>query len=173
MNSLFDLSRPAVDPALVNEKVMAVDFGMRGGFVWNEDGALKTLDMPDNPGRINRLFSAVQPDVIYGENVHPFPGQGVVSVGTLMEGKGVIIGLTTAWSIRLEFVEPTEWTRWYQIGKRGDFPTQDLWKDHLWQHARNLYPNVKITKKCADAVLIWNFAINPQRIRKAEPPKFR
>lgn len=157
---------------------MAVDFGKNGGFVWNEEGVLKSYDMPrdgaseqDNYA-INRLFSRVKPTTLYGENVHPMPAQGVVSVGTFMEGKGTIIGLCIAWQINVELFEPAVWTRWYGIGSRSDFRNRrgekDLtaWKNHLHDHARQLFPDLNVTKKCADAVLIWNYALNPQRIRK-------
>lgn len=157
---------------------MAVDFGKNGGFAWNEGGVLHTCDMPRDAEKeqdnyaINRLLSRVQPKVLYGENVHAMPSQGVVSVGTFMEGKGAILGLCIAWGVRWELFEPAVWTRWYGIGSRADFRNgrgeKDLtaWKNHLHDHASKLFPDTSITKKCADAVLIWNYALNPQRIRK-------
>jgi hypothetical protein len=185
LTALFDLQRPAVDPLLVNEKVMAVDFGKNGGFVWNEAlEGLRYMDMPKKKvdeewitdrEAINRLLGKVKPSILYGENIHTFPGQGVVSSGTFMEEFGVIQGICLAWGIKVELLEPASWVRWYEFGRRGDFrkPNGKLdttaWKDHLHEHALALFPNSEITKKCADALLIWNYALNPQRIRKIKP----
>lgn len=179
MNTLFDLSRPTVDPSLVDEKLMAVDFGARGGFVYVRDGKLETLAMP-HLGGINDLFRQIRPTTLVGENVHAFPGQGVVSVASFMEGKGQIVGLACAWKCKVELIQPEEWVTWYGIGKRSDFkvPGSDknsptLWKRHLQAHAKKLFPDLDIPLEVADAVLIWNYAVNPERIRKPKPPRFK
>lgn len=159
---------------------MAVDFGKNGGFAWNEDGVLHTYDMPKKDGEqdnrmINRLIAKVKPKVLYGENVHAMPSQGVVSVGTFMEGKGFICGMCIAWKVAVELFEPAAWTRWYGIGGTKDFRKPNgerditAWKEHLHRHAISRFPSVEITRKCADAVLIWNYALNPERIRKLKP----
>ena len=49
------------------------------------------------------------------EDVHAFPGQGVVSVGTLLEQKGVIRGIASAFGYSLEMVSPKTWQAHFQI----------------------------------------------------------
>lgn len=163
---------------------MAVDFGKKGGFAWNGNDRMQHLDMPMNSEgeqsnhEILRLFVTVKPKVLYGEKVHSMPSQGVVSVATFMEGKGAIVGMCLALGIRVELFEPSVWTRWYEMGRRSDFldhrGNKDItaWKNHLHKQANLLFPDARITKKCADAVLIWNYALNPQRIKKLREASF-
>lgn len=179
MNTLFDLSRPAVNPVLVNERIMAIDFGKNGGFAWNFGEHLITRPMPDDTGDIAFLIHEVRPDKIYGENVHAFPGQGVVSVGTFMEDAGFVKGVCAAYHIPVELIEPKAWVMWYNIGKRSDFKRPGgendtkAWKKHLQEQAQRLFPSADISLKVADAVLIWNYVNNPQRIAKLRPPQFK
>lgn len=180
--TLFDLSRPTVDPALVNETSLVVDFGDNGGFAWNDDGKLRVQDMPERLYEIRDFIEYVQPSCVWGENVHAFPGQGVSSVETFIRGQARIEGLLSAMRIKLNLIQPEEWTRWYDIGKRKDFQRMSrggmrndttAWKKHLQAHALERYPYLPITLKTADAVLMWNFVNNPQRIRKIQAPSFK
>lgn len=58
--------------------------------------------------------------VVY-ENVHAFPGQGVVSVGTLLEQKGIIRGLTKALGYDEYPISPKAWQVYFEM-----IPPKDL-----------------------------------------------
>jgi hypothetical protein len=162
---------------------MAVDFGDQGGFVWNENGQLHTMAMPE-VSEINRLIGRLRPQVMVGENVHAFPGQGAVSAATFLRGVGRIEGLCLAWKVKLELIQPEEWVRWYEIGKRADFQRFSkknrkmvtdtrAWKAHLQATGQKLFPSLDVQLPIADALLIWNYWNNPERIRKAKAPSFK
>lgn len=179
--SLFEMQRPAVEPILVNEKVMAVDFGINGGFVWNDHDTLCWKVMPELAW-IASLIKREAPRVLVGENVHPFPNQGAVSAATFGRGVGQIEGICAAHGVKMVFIQPEEWVRWYEIGKRSDFKRKSkgrivndvtAWKKHLQAHAQKLFPNLSIHLHIADAVLIWNYYNNPERIKRINPPTFR
>ncbi len=52
--------------------------------------------------------------VIY-ENVHAFPGQGVVAVGTLLEQRGIIRGILKGLGYDELVISPKEWQKHFNI----------------------------------------------------------
>lgn len=169
---LFDMSRPATDLLLVNERIMAIDFGAKGGFAYNTvmgiNAGIYLHDMPGHLNDVVTLIDCFQPDFVYGENVHAFPGQGVVSVATFMKGLGQVQGICAALNRELRLIQPEAWIKWYDIGKRSQFKTTDQWKKHLMGCAQQLFPNLNVTQKTADALLIWNYVARSDFVY--EPP---
>lgn len=108
------------------------------------------------------------------ENVHAFPGQGVVAIATLLEQKGMIRGLAKGLGYDEVLVEPKTWQKHF-----GIVPPKDLkgdsakktkalrkkWlKDKSLEIARDLYPEWKDTKLekrdahgLSDALLIGRY----------------
>lgn len=155
--NLISLTRNATDP---NRAIptLAIDFGQKGGLVYNKDGKLHLVDMPSSKEKIRYTISSCGARRSFGEHVHSMPGQGVVSVGTFMRDTGVIEGILCAYDIQFSEISPISWINWYGVGKSGDFKTKDQWKKHLLAHAREIFPDLQITQNCADALLIWNYA---------------
>lgn len=163
LNFGLSLTRNASDPAK-KPPTLAIDFGDKGGLVFNLNGDLYMVDMPETLPEIISVIRQSSAETAFGEDVHAFPGQGVTSVATFMRGAGRIDGVLATLNIPLTEIPPQTWTRWYDIGKSSDFkrPNGDTditrWKKHLKAYAEQLFPDYEVSKNCADALLIWNYA---------------
>jgi len=49
------------------------------------------------------------------EDVHTFPGQGIVSMGTLLEQKGIILGMCKALGYEVRLISPKTWQKHFDI----------------------------------------------------------
>lgn len=58
-----------------------------------------------------------------------------------------------AWE-RESLIAPRTWMKAIGIPPREKGMSQSQWKGALWEKAKSLYPDAKILKQCADAVLI-------------------
>ena len=161
-----------VDPALVNERLMAVDIGNAGGICVNIDGKLIWESMPEDINKRWEIYRDHNPTIIVAENVHAFAGQGIVSTGTLLKNRGQVEMAIAAVGALHEFINPLNWIKCYtmkrkkhfkrtkeelaEMKKNGEKPFQ--WKDHLVSIAQDLLlVNERIDKTTADAILIWNY----------------
>ena len=103
------------------------------------------------------------------EDVHAFPGQGVVSSGTLLEQKGVIRGLASALGYELVMVNPKTWQGFLEITppkELKDKVKRKVWlKENSRRVATELYGEFKekfMSKNDhgrSDAVLIGHWLI--------------
>ena len=157
--------------------LLGIDIGLQGGISFFDTVSgevLSVYEMPSekietkagrNKGIINlpRLkFILEIPKVheetalVVLENVHAFPGQGVVAMATLMEQKGIIRGLCSGLGYDEFLVEPKMWQKYYDM-----IPPKDLkgtsasktktlrkqWlKDTSLEKARSLFPEWAETK---------------------------
>ncbi len=98
----------------------------------------------------------------YIEKVHTMPKQGIVSAGKFMYNFGYVVGLLTASKIPFEFVIPQVWKK-----ALGCISPKDSTKTHKKNidklAAQRLFPDIKITHKNADALLIAEYG---RRLRK-------
>lgn len=122
--------------------LIAIDVGLTGGIAFFDSESKEVVGlypMPTNKietssGRkkgeidIPRLkFILEIPKVhedtalVVLENVHAFPGQGVVAMATLMEQKGIIRGLCAGLGYDEFLVEPKTWQKHYDM-----IPPKDL-----------------------------------------------
>ena len=118
------------------DTIIAIDIGLGGGIAFFDtvSGEVPSLyEMPTNKivtssGRkkgeldIERLkFILEIPRVheefalIVMENVHAFPGQGVVAMATLLEQRGIIRGLCAGLGYDEMLVEPRVWQKHYEL----------------------------------------------------------
>lgn len=139
--------------------IMAVDIGINGGIVFNDRNELHILPMQDDLFWLwDRLRYARQ---VVAENVYTMPKQGIVSAGTLMEGKGVIKGMCAASGIEPNLIRPLSWIEVYTLKRRKHFETKPHWKKHLLEVAMGIVPSEyreQINLKTCDAFLMWNWA---------------
>lgn len=172
--------------------IMAIDIGLSGAIAIFDTVSGELLSIYDTPTKlsekktksgkdkyeldISKLKFIMEIPKVKGdaclvviEDVHAFPGQGVVSSGTLLEQKGVIQGLASALGYDLVKVNPKTWQ-----GSLGITPPKELkdktkrkvWlKEHSRQAATTLYKEFgeKFKNKNdhgrSDAVLIGHWAI--------------
>jgi hypothetical protein len=69
-------------------------------------------------------------------------------------------GLAVAFGYALNRVRPTEWQEPLGLGGRKSCNSQDEWKRKLKNKACELYPELDVTLKTADALLILRHGIN-------------
>lgn len=94
--------------------------------------------------------------IVVMENVHAFPGQGVVAMATLLEQKGIIRGLCKGLGYDECLVEPKTWQKYYDMIPPKDLKgssaskTKTLRKNWLKEaslvKARTLFPEWAETK---------------------------
>ena len=104
-------------------------------------------------------------DIIVAEDVHTFPGQGVVSNGTLMKNRGRIEGMSAALGIQVHWIQPLQWIECYTLKRTKHFESKRKWKCHLAEIAKEMVDDSlvnEINLKTADAFLIWNYAASQQ-----------
>jgi hypothetical protein len=70
------------------------------------DKLLYILEMPKHQGDKTLLVM---------EDVNAFPGQGVVAVGTLLEQKGILMGMGKALGYDIKLITPREWQKYFGI----------------------------------------------------------
>ena len=178
--------------------VIAIDIGLSGGIAFFDTVSeevlslyeMPTLDALSSSGKKKRILDLPrlkfileipkvhqEKAVIVFEDVHAFPGQGVVAVATLLEQKGMIRGLASGLGYMEMPVEPKTWQKYYGMvppkelkGSTGS-KTKTLrkaWlKERSLEYAREYYQEwaeTKLKKSTAhglsDALLIGRYALN-------------
>ena len=94
------------------------------------------------------------------EAVHSMPGQGVKSMFTFGQGYGTWLGILAALKIPYMQVSPQKWMKHYGVMPK----VKKDRKHHLRHLAQQRYPELPITLKTADAVLLAHYAIANYRI---------
>jgi hypothetical protein len=151
------------------QTLIAIDPGASGGIaVKYGEQRPYVVPMPENDGDLiefirnvklsaegaNQEFCAVMERVGGFIAGNPAPGSAMFNFG---RGVGFIEGVLRATGWRLEFVRPQEWQKSVGAGSR-DGRTAPQWKRHLRDIACRLYPELKITLKTCDALLIMEHA---------------
>ncbi len=142
-------------------RLIGVDTGIRGAYaILSEDlriievGNLPTIGSTKKYLDIPRLKSIFQKaDHIYIEKAQPFPKQGIVSTGRLMESFGIIQGLACGLSIPYTVISPVSWKKEMLQGMPKD-------KSSSLIRVKQLYPDIDLKKTehhKADAILIAIF----------------
>lgn len=88
------------------------------------------------------------------ENVHSMPGQGVSSSFKFGQGFGGLRMALTAVGIPFDLVSPQKWQKTLGVVPRTRTETKTSHKNKLKAMAQRQFPQLKITLKTADALLI-------------------
>ena len=144
--------------------ITAIDPGLNGGVAWIcEDGITSTFPMPKTDGDLLSLilrnkFDARKEFIIYLEDVPYFTGGAFIApMAKLQRQCGIAQGMCQALGARLVLVTPQKWQKALWLGAKKSYPGSK-WKNHLKQRAQQLYPNLDVTLKTADALLILEYA---------------
>lgn len=139
----------------------AVDPGKQGGIAvrYPCDNVL-AFRMPDTEGDVRdlfvRLYNPDNPTIAYVEKVGGYIG-GAGAPGSAMfnfgRNFGFILGTLAGLYIRTELITPQQWQKRLGLGtSKGMTPVQ--WKNKLKEEAQRRFPDIKVTLKTADALLI-------------------
>lgn len=146
-------------------KILAIDPGASGGLAWNDDGGTHAIPMPETDGDLVdwlRAIKIAQVETAWVEEVggfigHPQPGSAMFKFGF---GAGVIRGALMAFGYRVELVRPQKWQKHFSLGAKRDCQTNTEWKNKLKSEAQRKFPNLTVTLKTADALLILDYAMH-------------
>ena len=141
------------------KKLTAIDPGKSGGIVTFDGQALVAVPMPQTDGDIIDYLRSIRVsgiDTVLMEDVIQFMPH-VNAMAVLMRNAGFLTGVVQTLGFRLHLCRPQKWQKEFSLGSRKDHPGA-AWKNHLRSHAQRLYPNVELTLKTADALLLFEYA---------------
>ena len=144
---------------------IAIDPGKSGGIAWRDyDGNTHCQGMPETERDFTDLISEIAfagvgttgATTAFVEEVGGYVG-GVGQPGSAMfkfgRNFGYVLGTFAAMDIPVALIKPQAWMRKLGLGTK-DGRTTTAWKNHLKAAAQRRHPDLKITLKTADALLI-------------------
>jgi hypothetical protein len=72
------------------------------------------------------------------EDVHTFPGQGIVSMGTLLEQKGIILGMCKVLGYDVQLISPKTWQNHFELKCPKEIKGKDARKRWLKMASRHI-----------------------------------
>lgn len=124
-----------------------------------ESFLVKDCTEPELFNRLSEMVSLIEDNGVINaviEKVHAMPKQGVCSVASFMQNYGMLRGFLIALRVPFKEVTPQTWMKYYGFTKAKD-ESKTQWKKRLRQLAEQLFPEIKMKKDIADAILIANY----------------
>ena len=155
--------------------IIAIDPGASGGIAVREyNGSTKAINMPETYQDIyNTLYGICKQNigddldfdfVCYLEDVGKgIPGQSSKATASFARHCGHLEMALYALQIPIEKILPSRWQKTLGIGKGSDCADKREWKNKLKCKAQELYPQIKVTLKNADALLMLHYAIEKEK----------
>ena len=150
--------------------IVAIDPGVNGGIaVYNRDTSeVSTLNMPASPQAISAILRSYVEEaeanedraLIIIEEVPLFLATACPSVSSmakLQRNYGILVGCAISTGATVKTVTPQEWQKHIGAGHKKTYG--DKWKAHLKELAQEAFPNLCVTLKTADALLILKGAL--------------
>lgn len=141
------------------QNYIAIDPGVGGGIAYiDTDGSTHALPMPqtvvDMRVQLEILCTGENTaPVVFLEELPKFAGKmSGSSMATMFRNYGRIEGLLASYRARIEYLPPKKWQTALGLGDKKSHGPR--WKAHLKGRAQALYPNLSVTLKTADALLI-------------------
>ena len=138
---------------------IAIDPGVSGGIAYTDtDGSVHALPMPSTLHDIEAELKLLSRDsfgplTVFLEELPKFAGKmSGSSIGVMFRNYGRIEGILAAYGARIEYLPPKKWQATLGLGEKKTHGNR--WKAHLKGRAQALYPNLSVTLKTADALLI-------------------
>ena len=143
----------------MSQNYIAIDPGVGGGIAFiDTDGSAQAFPMPTTLHDISKELhllsrSSFGPVTVFLEELPKFAGKmSGSSIGVMFRNYGRIEGLLAAFEARIEYIPPKKWQTALGLGDKKSHGPR--WKAHLKGRAQALYPNLSVTLKTADALLI-------------------
>ena len=134
--------------------ILGIDPGKSGGISVVSKYAAHAFPMPetekDTYDLLRDLIEGYEIKKCYLEKVASRPGQSSVATFTFGKGYGFLRGCLVALGVSFEDISPQKWQKTLNCQTKGD-------KNVTKSKAQQLYPNIKITHKVADAILIGRY----------------
>jgi len=147
----------------MSQNYIAIDPGVGGGIAYvDTDGSVHALPMPgtlhDMDTQLMILCTAhnttsADTPTVFLEELPKFAGKmSGSSMATMFRNYGRIEGILAAYGARIEYLPPKKWQAALGLGDKKTHGPR--WKSHLKGRAQALYPQLTVTLKTADALLI-------------------
>ena len=139
---------------------IAIDPGSSGGIAYVDVFTNSVVGRPI-PERqsLKHLLNGMRPVAII-EDVGGYVG-GAGQPGSRMfnfgQGFGYIEGVLDAYGYKVIKVRPQTWQKHFNFGTSARKLGKTAWKNLLKSKAQELYPDVKVTLKTADALLLLKY----------------
>jgi len=157
--------------------IISIDPGAAGGVAVSASGIVVCHPMPETQGDVLELIRDIKRAadvegascVCVLEEVGGFvgkhqPGSAMFKFG---EGYGFVKGSVQALGIRLELVRPQVWQKTFGLGTASRCASKSEWKNKLKAEAQRRFPDLRVTHKTADALLILEW--HARCIQRAAP----
>lgn len=137
---------------------VGVDCGMSGGIAWRESGEAFAVAMPKSRDALVSLIGDICHErkvVAWVEDVPMFCGKNLPAsrLGKLFHNQGLVEGMLAALGATVYLVRPQDWQKQMGCGtSRGLTKTE--WKNNLKAKAVKMFPELRVTLKTADALLL-------------------
>jgi hypothetical protein len=163
-NNLAPTTETRFELSMPNTIIVAIDPGVSGGFAWHCKSKTYCSPMPEGDNAVASLIAGLsrldacaelyleQPPLFAGKNIPGF------AVGKMMQNYGVCYGAASALGFKIHTVRPPAWQKTHSIGTKGELSTTE-WKNKLKNRAAELFPQLTVTLKTADALLILDSAL--------------
>jgi hypothetical protein len=147
---------------------IAIDPGLSGGVAVRWFEKVDCWAMPETQGdlleRLREIknVAGLEGDelVCVLEEVNGFAGKAQPGSAMFRFGEhfGFVKGVVQALGIRLVLVRPQVWQKGFGLGTASACATKGEWKNKLKGEAQRRFPEVEVTLKTADALLILEHA---------------
>lgn len=140
--------------------LIAIDPGKSGGIAIRlASGNTVTYPMPATESDLVELLAGSFPATVYVEQVggftgHGQPGSAMFNFGWWASGP---IWIAHCYQARSIMIRPQKWQKLLSLGTSGGDKTK--WKNKLKAEAQRRYPELNVTLKTADALLILEAAL--------------
>ena len=148
--------------------LLAIDPGVSGGVAVAAFGKVASHAMPETEGdRLELIRSFKTAADIEGaacvcvlEEVNGFVGKAQPGSAMFKFGEhfGFIKGVVQALGIKLVLVRPQTWQKSFGLGTASRCASKSEWKNKLKAEAQRRFPELGVTLKTADALLILEWA---------------
>ena len=145
---------------------IGIDPGASGGIAWMfKDGTAGCQSMPETEADIVYLLRSIiaqNPDATAViEEVGGFCGVGQPGSAMFKFGfsAGFLRGVAMSQGYRVHIVRPQKWQKHFSLGTSKEAGGKSEWKRKLKAEAQRRYPNLDITLKTADAVLLMDYGL--------------
>ena len=152
---------------------IAIDPGWSGGLAVGQGGKVFCNAMPETLGDVFELIEEIAASarseghdpVCLLEEVGGYAGRAQPGSAMFRFGEqyGFVQGVIRSLGLRLELVRPQVWQRSFGLGTASRCASRREWKNKLKAEAQRRFPQIKVTLKTADALLILDHA------RRREP----
>jgi crossover junction endodeoxyribonuclease RuvC len=148
--------------------ILAIDPGLSGGIAISRFGKTECFSMPETQGDLLTLLREIKRAadveghalICVLEEVSGFAGKAQPGSAMFRFGEhfGFVKGVVQALEIRLVLVRPQVWQKGFGLGTASACRSKTEWKNKLKAEAQRRFPQLSVTLKTADALLILEYS---------------